>query len=544
MRRLCLVPCFTALFLAAGVLSAPVPAQIHEDNNWGFKIRVPKDWRIIPLKANERWILGKYQSNRAYQTKEGYEHRPEMKMIIFPEQRKKEKGSGRVRVENDGETVRVTRKGNYKDYKDYLKKNFAGGGYYDATDPEEDTISGVRVTKYDIKVEKGARAKRRIIAWVFHLPDADLAVDIEVLEKKVDKLKSMIRGSLKTFQLAERTGKAPDQGSDPTEEFISPKKWEKMTPIQRMNYRKKRVAKIIQAAVDNLPEGWKQKKSPHFTVLTHVDAKFTKKIINQAEAIRNYLDKNFYEIGDEYVPESIIRICIDSNEENAYRRGSGDAYSSETREVTVAKKTNISRQYEMEWLSQGICGQWFSDKNDNLSSDMPPWIMIGMVQYVATGICKGKKLAFKPNDAEKTSLREGRRNDKLVMCQDLLKMTTEDFNKATRKSGWALLSQSGSMVRYLMSSKCRKSKLTKNIIITYMMNLNAVVTEAKKKDKKSDKREEAETAEEEQARRKADKEAARKRARFVVDESFKRTFGHWTDKDWAAFERGWAKAAR
>ncbi len=542
MRRLCLMPCFTALFLVAGVLNAPVPAQYHVDNTWGFKLKVPRGWREIPLKVNERWILAKYQSKQSYLNEEGIDYKAEMMIIVFPEERKKEKRTRKV--ETDGETVRVQFKTKYKDYKDYLKNTMVGGGYYFSKE-DEGAIAGVKVSQCEIKVEKAAYwGKQRIVTWIYHLPDAELAVDFRVLENRYRKLKSSVYSSLKSFKLIERTGQAPGQGSGATIEVPTSDKWKKMSPIERMKFRKNRADQIAKKAIEALPDGWKHKESPHFTILTHVDSRYTKKVINQAEAIRNWLDKNLYEIGEEYVPKAILRICLDWDERKGYALGSGDAFSFDSREIVLAKKGVFSRKHEMESLSEGICMQWFSDKNSDLSIwDLPPWISRGLRQYVGTALCKGKKLIFKPDDWEKENLRKGRRENKLVSCLDLIKMTDEEYYKQLRKSDQALMSQAGSLVRYLMSSRCRKNKLTKDVIVIYLKHLNDVVTEVKKKEKKSGKKKEAKTAEEEQAQRKADKEGAKKRARHVLDETFKRTFGSWTDKDWAAFERGWAKVS-
>jgi len=541
MKKLFLMPPLVAMLLTAGSFCVSAPAQYHEDNTWGFKIRVPKDWRKIPLKVNERWIIGKYQSEKSYISEESYPHKPEMKIIIFPDSRKNEKKRS-ARVADDGETV--TFKQNFKDYKEYLDKNFRGGGWF-LSKEKESTIAGIKVSQYEAKVEKLTYiGKQRIIGWVFHIPGGDLAVDFVVLENRYRKLKSLVYGTLKSFKLAERTGTAPGQGSGGASKksTTKKKKWKDMTPLERMKSRKKKADEAAKRAIEALPDGWKHKKSDHFYILTHVDAKHTKRVINQAEAIRTWLDRNLFEIGEDYVPRIIIRICLDASERAGYYTGSSDSYTySGSSEIVLAKKDVWSRKDEMETLSRGICQQYFWNKNSDLYWDMPPWIGRGVVQYVGTALCKGKKLVFKPDDWEKRQLREGKREDKLVKCQDLIKMTSEDYNKVARKSGQVTWSQTGSLYRHLMSSRCRKSKLTKNIIFTYFKHLKDVVTEVKKKDKKNRVRKAAKTAAEEREQRKSEQEAAKKRARYVVDETFKRTFGHWTDRNWAAFERGWAK---
>ena len=145
----------------------------------------------------------------------------------------------------------------------------------------------------------------------------------------------------------------------------------------------------------------------------------------------------------------------------------------------VSKKTDFSRRGELEWLSGGICGQWIWDKNRLVSRYLPEWIQYGFRQYVGTGLVKGKKLVFKPDDWERDQLRQGRREDKIVNNRDLMKMTYKDYEKASRKSGFTLMMQCGSLVRYLMSRK-----KTRSLMKDYMRHLNAV---AKEVDKKRDK---------------------------------------------------------
>ena len=321
-----------------------------------------------------------------------------------------------------------------------------------------------------------------------------------------------------------------------------------MTAIERMKFRKDQAKKILDQAIAKLPDGWSHKESAHFDALTHVDARSTKKFLDQAEAIRDWLDKNFFEIGEDYVPRVILRVCLDSTEEGSYLSGSSDAWSSGSREIVVSKKSSYSRGAEMEWLSGGICRQWMSDKNKILAGYLPTWVGYGIRQYVKSGTLKGRKLQFKPDSWERDQLRVGERENKLVKCQDLIMMTRKDFEKSYRKNGSCLSVQCGSLVRYLMSSKCQRSKKTKGILVTYLRHVNDLARELEKKYKAE--REKArkpgdkeETEEEEEAARKREREENEKDSRRVMDEAFKRAFGDWTDKDWAAFERGWAKAA-
>lgn len=533
----------TTLLAVAFTLSVGIAAsaQTHTDERWGFKIRVPKDFRKIPAKPTERWIIGRYQSEKNYFTKDGWEFKPMMNLIIFPHSRKKGK---RVEVEQSGDEITINWKQKYKDYKDYLKRNFGGGGYYFSLE-EEGKEGGVDVTKYEIKVEKLANTKQRIVTWVYHLHDADLAVQVNLLEHRYKKMKNLAYRSLNSFKTVKRT-KQPDHEAESVSGSAKAtigKEPKKLTPLERMRKRKEAAQAIIKKATDSLPKGWKVKKSKNYTVLTHVDARYTKKIINQAEAIRSWLDKNLGDIGEEYVPEAIIRICEDSDEENAYRSGSGFSFS--TREILVSKKS-FDRRYELEWMSQRLLDQFFADKNADLRNYLPGWVDNGLEGYIGSGIAKGKRLVFKPDEWEKSQLRKAEKEGHIVPCRDMIKMTGAEYRNLLNKSQWASRYQAASLVRYLYSPKCRRAKHTKHIVLEYLRNLNDIVVELRKKEEEEDKKKgrgAAKTEEEEEKRRKERAEKAKKLARYVVDEAFKRTFGEWTPANWKSLERGWAKAA-
>lgn len=60
----------------------------HEDPRVGFKMSTPKKWNQIPIQNDERWIVGRYQSDKAnhYTDKTfgwTFDHKPELTMIAF-----------------------------------------------------------------------------------------------------------------------------------------------------------------------------------------------------------------------------------------------------------------------------------------------------------------------------------------------------------------------------------------------------------------------------------------------------------------------------
>ena len=172
--RISLVMSLSTFLTLAALCSPGATQSTHVDEKWGFKIRVPEDFRKIPSQVGEQWIIGKYQSEKNYFTEKGWEFKPIMQMIIFPEERKKKK---RVEVEEKKDEITIRWQQKYKDYKEFLKGNFAGGGYFFSKETEG-KMGGVRVSQYEIKVEKLANTKQRIITWVYHLEEGLLRVEL------------------------------------------------------------------------------------------------------------------------------------------------------------------------------------------------------------------------------------------------------------------------------------------------------------------------------------------------------------------------------
>jgi hypothetical protein len=140
------------LALLAADAAAQSAGGYHKDERWGYKVRVPDDFKTAALSANEEWIASKHIATRLLYAKDSefYEaDYPQMWVIGFPHQRQEERGA---KIETDGEKTTIEFKNPYKDYKDFIKREswFVGGGYY-FSEEKEDNIGDVKVTKYEIK---------------------------------------------------------------------------------------------------------------------------------------------------------------------------------------------------------------------------------------------------------------------------------------------------------------------------------------------------------------------------------------------------------
>jgi len=524
--------------LAVLALSASALAQpVHSDKRWGFQIQYPKEWQLIPLKVDEKWIAAKYLSPREHADREGWGHTPMMTVILFPEDQTKKRGPS---VTREGNKVTIDFTIPFKDYPDYLKSSMQGEGYFVAEE-KEDIVGDVPVRKRDIKVHKPSYGgPKRILAWVYEGMGVDYAVQFEVLEDRWDRMRPTILACLNSFKLIEREVAARSETKE-RDLPISGPEYQRLSPEQRKARRVQTQEAVFDRAQKGLPEGWKVKRTPHFLVLTHADDKYTGRVIAQAEAVRAWLDKELEDIGTDYVMHGIIRVCANDREQSAYHKSSTDAYSMKTREVTIAKDTSWAMRWEFEWLTRGILQQWLSDKNADLWAHMPTWLSSGLGQYLGTARVRGGKLEFKPDDWEMQNLRDGGRRSMWKKLRQLLVLPEQDFNAGENTQ--FLPAQAASFLRWL-DGPGRASKKTKTLLRDYVRNLSDVVADIQTRKKASAGGSSApDTEEEEEERYKRMRSEAKTVEKQVLGDAFRLTFESWTDQDWEWLEGAWARFA-
>jgi hypothetical protein len=201
---------FSLLLLSFAVLAPLAGAQKFEDKRFGYELRTPKDWTQVPIKANEEYIIAKFLSKKNHfytdpDLKLTYEHKPEIQVIAFLSEKYRKDEVEREESDN-GETItiRFNLTNPFKDYEDFLKSTYSGGGFYIAEQSEE-KIGGLEVMQYLVKVEKGSNGPKRITTWVFKTGDIDFAVQIECFESAWKELRGDITKTLRSFGEIERT---------------------------------------------------------------------------------------------------------------------------------------------------------------------------------------------------------------------------------------------------------------------------------------------------------------------------------------------------
>lgn len=541
-----LIACVLALgaFLSFAGTATAAPQQIHKDTRFGFQVKGPKEWTPIPLKADEQWLLAKWLSDKTYfWTEPGggwtYDHKPEAMVIGFVH-KVTEKEDVEVETEEDedgDEVIKIRFNNPYKNYEDYLDRTYTGGGFY-ISDRKEAKHKGLEVTKLEIKVEKLARSgPKRIITWVYHLEDADVAVQFEVLEDHYKKVRSLINSTLKSFKPIPREDVLPTHQD--ASDWITVSMMDKGSPADRRKTRMESVARTKDRILASLPEDWTHKKYGRVHVVSHVDDRYNKWIASQAEAILDYLDEEFHFIGpDEYVRDPIVRICKDDVEERSFASGrsaggSGGYYSGN--EIVTHKSDSGKLDWEIDYLNMRVADLWFRDRDRDLYWALPSWLETGLDGYIENLRVKGRGVEHRVDDWDRDELRNTVREGQATSPRDLIRMTDTDFRE---NATWNHVRESAALVEYLMHGPGSKDKRTKGLLQNFIRDLKAVVDEIEKEEEGTSTPSEApKTEEEEEEMYKKRAERWKAKEKLIMERTMERTFGGWTDKDWDAFEK-------
>jgi len=499
---------------------------------FGFSVRAPRDWTVVPTNVEDRWLVGKFLSDKEYSFNDSegwtWQNRPEMTVVAFVEG---SESDAELEADEASGSIRIRIDTPYEDYEDYLDTAFRGRGFYiDETD--EKKSGGVPVTVYEIKIEKQVTAPMHATAWVYHLDGVDVAVQFVFMEEHLSKLKSTLSRSFKSFKEIERTAdELPDQSRWITFEDMT-----QGTPQER---RKKRMESELQHREQvqaSLPDGWEAEQVGKCFVVRHVDKRYAEDLVEQVEAVLAWLDATLPFVGpEEYVREPILRICASRDEENAFRRG-GDGWYVGTEIVTCRDRDDWT-DWEVGWVNTAVIRHWLRERNLPMSLAMPQWLIAGLTEYFQDARLKGSKLAFRTDDWQRHRMREIERDGALSTPREIMLMDSRSFYAGNDLRNHR---QANALVNFFFSGKASRSAKGKELLKDYVRNLQEVVAEIQaEEDANEPSEEKPKTEEEEEKLFKERRTRWTKRERRILDETFERTFAGWSDKDWTSFEKAY-----
>jgi hypothetical protein len=523
-------------------------ADVHKDEQYGYSIVVPQGWREIPIAVDEKYVVLKYQCDREYSDKiEGYTHRPEMKVILFDP-----KGEKKADVTEADGVRRITIENPYKNFKEWVKSDAQGGRYI--SEEKDTTVGGIPTTWYEVKYEK-LTVPRHGVAFVYHTDDIDYCATIEVLEQHWEKLKPMLMTTMKSFKSIPRKGtlKKATTGEDDVT-FRGDES--KLTPEERAKARQQRFERNLKAATDRLPEGWRVKRSTNYVALTHVDDKYTMKILELAESVRSWAETNLPYFGDGLAGSDMFRICKDQAEERSFTDLSARSggWSSE---IVISKDDGLS---EIQWISYKVFSRWVADKNPRMRYGMPPWLDRGLDAYMGAAYPRGGKLEFRPDGDLIVALKLAAKFKQLIPVREMVQLTSAELMKKFEEmqgtgkgnaetqemlkykmSPWQ---QTAGFIRYLLQGPGRTNPRTKELLKNYILALDEVLrSDEQKPTEAGDMPAQAKTEEEEEEQFKNRESYWKDRQKDLLKAVYDKVFGQWTDADWAALERSYAAFA-
>ena len=529
-----------AATLALSVCTAFVAAQDqHKDERLGFKLKVPRGWEEIPLRSDEKWIVGRYRCPKNETTVDpttGYtlQHNPELQIValLHKKAEPKKPSTEEKPAAEGGEAKMPEPEKIYRNYPDFMKGTYGRGHFIEKE--ESGTHAGLPVTKIEIKAERGVyQAEMRVFAWVFETEVADIAVQVEVMADSQKKLRSTIDDVLKSFAVIPRTQPLEEAGASEAA-FLSESELSKLTPAERKAKKIEAHRHEWERMTRDLPEGWTAGEIDGVYVVNHVDEGYAKKVVEQILAIYAWLDDTFPEIGRfEYARPPIVRICADGEEEYTFRSGSGSYWEGGTQLVTH-KDSKDWWDFEWDYIGSRTLQIWFHERDPKMWGALPRWLAVGLDEVVGGARMKSGKLVFDKGDREKWWREDLPREDEALGLKTLFTLSREDFDGFGKRDDWKIWWQAVTLTRYLVEAR---SKKTRQILTDYMGSLHQVLGELESQDGGDKEKPPPKNEAEEEARYKQRLEWLKSRERAILDQSLARAFPGWTQADWKGLDR-------
>ncbi|MCE9634063.1 MAG: hypothetical protein K8T90_00020 [Planctomycetes bacterium] len=529
------------------VVAGPARAEQFKDEKLGYQLSYPKGWLKRPVAVDERWIVGKFECDREYEStdkKTGMfdRFRPWMDVVVLPldlaKQKKKatvESGPGGVITSRS--EVKWT---NLREYLEIRLQEVEPGGFYFSKE-EEATVNGYKVQQYEITVEKLVAVPKRVYAWAYATDDAYFCLISEAQIPYEDKLKGDILGAFRSFKAFPRTGALPNAAT--TGEDITVLDGKPKTGAEADKERKDAFDRRLRRVQDSVSgdKEWITRESDNFTAISHADAKYTKSVLDHAEALRAWLDEQLGYVGRGKPGKILIRICKDNDEYSALQ-GTGGFWSSDRVEIVTYRDREGWSNNTMSQVNSGIYDIWLRDKDKDFSYKMPNWIDGGLQSMVRNAVSKGRKIEFRPDAWDRVSMARAGAEGKLVQAKSFFTMTSDELYKG---EGYQ---QAPYFVQYLMLGGAQKQAKFKDIFRNYMVELTLAVEEDRRKEKEGravepgEERKAPENEQEEEAQLKARQTDFRKGEREFLDKLVAKVFEGWTFAEWDKLTKSyWAE---
>ncbi|HEX5052539.1 MAG TPA: hypothetical protein VFZ65_12250 [Planctomycetota bacterium] len=535
------------------LLAVPAPAQLkgrvwtHEP--LGIQVTIPDGYSVVPLQIDEKWILAKFLSDKAYLSKNrdwNREHHPLMRVIAFTEAAKKSAGV-EVQEEKDGSTFIGIGAVPYQGYRDYVKRHRSGFFF---SKEDEAKVGGQDCLMCEVQINKD-EPKLHLYSVVFRRPTFEVAVEFEVLEDRLDKLERSCMDALESVRFtapAATAGVTHGDGAKPAETkkmsnrlwtgFRS--EWRKRPSLERSEIRHKIEQEHHAAVREKTPPDWTVTDTKHFLVVSHADERFTARMVEGGEAFFEWCEKEFSTLGDDYVRRPVMRLCRDFDEYKAYHfdssNSTGWSLFDDDHEIgTYRDEYNGTSGKDVSNLFTGILIHYLQEMDPYIVNYSPYWLTWALDDYVSSSLVKNRKIEFRVDDWVRDESRDMQREGKLPGLHKILELDADGFTsmmKVERRTGYATTQA----LRYVLGPG-QKEKVFKDFLRTYFKAvISAAERHADQWDAKPGKSAETEEEEEQQAKERADK--SKERRKQLQKEINDVVFDKIGDKQWEKLDKG------
>ncbi len=560
---------------ALGALSPDAPASTYENDDIGYRLRLPEDfessgkgYRVVDdrLEGFDPYYLESFRRTKPLRTRTGAVYFPVITTYYFPARSaadvaKERAEREKAETEGDKKTIDLLAASRiYRSFKEYASERMTG--FYFS---EEETlkVAGFPVTTYEMSFEKLTGVPRTDLTCCFTMPDGEFAILGTSTEEHFDEMRAAYRKTFASFKPhsdaglrapARRTIEVNAAPRDPSADAAPELSAEEQ--VARRNAERDRA---FQAAIAAIESGGRHVADDDFLVIFDDDARTAKRLLKHVATFRQWLADEFGFLGIGVVPATIIRL------QKVEGRGGGRSFApsdrdGDVRTFTVFHADGANPETEFLDLNRGYLDLWFSERNESLWKYMPLWVKAGLNDVLENAHLAGSKLDFDPDGRELGRLRvlfQRARDDKsatvILPLREVVGPDGPDLLNG--ENALAAAVQATSLVRYLLAGPGAKRAQTKSALKHYLGHLLDLTDEIAKQVAEEEKRKkdlEATKGEmsEEQRLQVEDEEYKRRRERSganvqrdLLEKALAATFGGWDDGDWKALDRAWKSFA-
>lgn len=495
---------------------APAAVDSYQDTKFGFRFDAPPNWKQVAGGLSEPWVLTRFQCDKVdiyIDNKWGGEHRAELTILGF--------ATGGEKSPFKGELNNP-----HANYKEYLDKKFESGYHYESEN-KETPFGSTKVHFNDIHVaavdNATSRAARRIVSWTYHLQDVDVVAQFEIVESAYAKRQIEADNTFRSFKTVARAEatKTPAKTTNSSFEEL-----QKLTPEERKTRRAAMADAAYAKAKSSLPPGWTAGPEGRFFVLNHADQKFMLRVVNQGNAIFEWLDKNFDFIGKgEFVRKPILRICSDSVEHRSTKSADFWWGGTNLEIITFKDEDDGVASSAFRDFNKSVLKHWLSERDPDFSIAMPDWLEAGIFQVFEYARMKDGFLIFPMHVTELENVREIVRLGKNARARDYLTNPPEQ-----KETAWRGNDQKAALVRFFIAGPGSKETKYKDVFRNYIKNYRYAIQDAKKESGGPGVSDDGEQG------YKNRQTFWKGKLKTLFDKTAERTFSTWRDADWKALD--------